>query len=134
MAASEPARFGEHRYLSLATFRPNGEVVATPVWFAADGDVVYVRTFARTGKLRRLRRCDRVRVAPCDRRGGVTGRWFDTEARIVGGDEARRANRLLDRKYGVGKRLADLWYQTRLGPIVVVAIRVGQPDARGDVG
>ena len=62
---------GHERFVSLTTFRRNGEGVATPVWVARDGDALVVITPEGTGKLRRLRRDDRVTLRPCDRRGRV---------------------------------------------------------------
>lgn len=31
-----------HKYLSLITFRKSGAAVATPIWFAAGGDRLYL--------------------------------------------------------------------------------------------
>ena len=68
------AELDRHRYVSLATFRRNGTEVATPVWFAdADGQL-YVFTAGDSGKVKRLRRSSRARIAPCDARGGSAGR------------------------------------------------------------
>src|SRR5207237_5140328 len=60
---------------------------------------LYVYTLADAGKAKRLRNNPRARIAPCDMRGRVTGEWADAEARFVQGEEATRANDLLDRKY-----------------------------------
>ena len=37
-------------YISLATFRRNGDAVRTPVWFAESGGCLYVFTEADSGK------------------------------------------------------------------------------------
>ena len=98
-----------HRYLSLATYRASGVAVATPVWFAGMGGTLYVFTADGSGKVKRLRRSGRARVAPCDARGNVSGPWQDGTARLVT-DPAliRRAESALGRKYGWQKRLLDL--------------------------
>ena len=71
------AAFEGQKYLSLETFRKNGEGVRTPIWFAAEKDggaaVLYIYTIADTGKVKRIRNNPRVRIAPCDMRGNVTG-------------------------------------------------------------
>ena len=134
MAVDPLAPFAGRHYLSLETLRRGGEPVATPLWFVADGPALYARTFAGTGKVRRLRHDRRVRAVPCDREGRPSGDWCGGEARIVDGAEARRADRLLTRRYGLRKRLADLWYARRLGPIVVIAIDLDPPLAGGEPG
>jgi PPOX class probable F420-dependent enzyme len=81
------AAFDGQKYLSLETYRKNGEAVRTPVWFAtAGGPTLYVYTTADSGKVKRLRRSGEVRIAPCDARGRVTGAWSTARAAIVDGD------------------------------------------------
>jgi PPOX class probable F420-dependent enzyme len=103
------AALDRYRYLSLATYRASGAEVATPVWFAAVEGTLYVFTAGDSGKVKRLRRSSRARVAPCDARGNVHGAWRDATARIVT-DPApiARAQRELRKKYGWQKWLLDL--------------------------
>jgi PPOX class probable F420-dependent enzyme len=104
------AALGEReRYLSLATFRASGAEVATPVWFAPVEGTLYVFTAGDSGKVKRLRRSSRARIAPCDARGRVHGPWRDATARVIT-DPAliRRAEAALGQKYGLQKRLLDL--------------------------
>jgi PPOX class probable F420-dependent enzyme len=101
------------KYLSLETYRKSGTGVRTAVWFAAApvqaGDVtLYVYSTADSGKAKRLRGNGAVRIAPCDARGNVTGRWINARATIVTGDEAERGMRLLNRKYCPVKQILDL--------------------------
>ena len=98
---SETVTLDRHRYLSLATFRRNGAEVATPVWFAAAANRLYVFTAGESGKVKRLRRSPRARIAPCDARGRVDGAWREATARLVD-DEAsiRLARGALHAKYG----------------------------------
>ena len=77
------AELDRHRYVSLATFRRNGAEVATPVWFAAVADKLYVVSAGDAGKVKRLRHSPRARVAPCDARGGVHGEWHDATAQLI---------------------------------------------------
>lgn len=58
------AEFRNHKYLSLETFKKNGEGVKTPVWFAEESAAdlagseakLYVYTIGNTGKVKRIRR------------------------------------------------------------------------------
>lgn len=125
--ASESHRLGplaHQRYLSLETYRRTGEAVPTPVWFVVHRDVVYVYTLATAGKIKRIRNNARVRIAPCDARGTLTGAWREATARIVDECEATEAHELLVRKYGWMKRLADLFRKIRPKPRAVIAISV----------
>lgn len=120
--------FEGHKYINLETFRKNGEGVRTPLWFAENEDgVLYARSFEKTGKAKRLRRESRSRVAPCDVRGGPIGEWVEAEARILdsASEEAGVANRLLNAKYGILKRMIEP--VVRLFHGKVVAIRI-QPE------
>ena len=121
----EQTRYAGEKYINLQTFRKNGEAVPTPVWFTEENGTIYTRTFEKTGKVKRLRREGRVRVVPSDGRGQPKGAWLDAEARIVdaGSDEARRANRLLNQKYGLTKRLTEPLFGLRYGKTVTVAIQ-----------
>jgi PPOX class probable F420-dependent enzyme len=93
------AQFDDHKYISLETFRKNGQGVQTPVWFVLHSGAMYAYTAANSGKVKRIRNNPRVRAALCTVRGRVTGPWVDGTASIVDGDERRMADRLLDRKY-----------------------------------
>jgi PPOX class probable F420-dependent enzyme len=99
MADSTFAAFDDHKYLSLETFRKNGDGVKTSVWFVLHQGVLYVYTEADSGKVKRIRNNARVRVALCTMRGRITGPWVDGAASIIHGDERGIADRLLDRKY-----------------------------------
>jgi PPOX class probable F420-dependent enzyme len=101
--------FDRYRYLSLATYRASGAEVATPVWFAAVGGALYVFTAGESGKVKRLRRSSRARIAPCDARGTPCGAWRDVTARLVtDAGVIGRAQAALGRKYGWQKWLLDL--------------------------
>jgi|SRR5687767_722057 uncharacterized protein len=118
------AAFSRHRYLSLETYRRTGQAVATPVWFVVDRDVIYVYSLATAGKVKRIRNNPRVRIAPCDARGRLTGAWVEATARIVDERHAAQAHGLLRAKYGWMKRLADLVRKVRPKPRAVLAIVV----------
>ena len=103
------AELDRHRYMSLATFRRNGTEVATPVWFAAVDGRLYVVSAGEAGKVKRIRNASRVRVAPCDVRGGLRGTWQDTNARVItDGALITRVRAALRKKYGWQVAIFDL--------------------------
>ncbi|MFC5799157.1 PPOX class F420-dependent oxidoreductase [Streptomyces formicae] len=89
------------KYVSLTTFRKDGTGVATPVWFAVEGAVLYVWTRSDSWKVKRLRRDDRVTVTACDVRGRVAPGAEQAEgtARLLDGGELKKVRALLARKY-----------------------------------
>jgi PPOX class probable F420-dependent enzyme len=93
------APFQDQKYLSLETFKKNGQGVKTPVWFVLHHDAFYAYTEADSWKVKRIRNNPRVRVAVCNMRGNVKGPWLDGTASLVEGDERLAADTLLDRKY-----------------------------------
>src|SRR5438105_12070866 len=122
MNADKLAPFANQKYISLETFRKNGQGVQTPVWFAESDGQLYVYTLANAGKIKRIRNNPRVRIAPCDMRGQVKGEQREAEARLLQGEEAARANALLDAKYW-WKRFFNLTSRLRRTPRVMIAIR-----------
>lgn len=102
------SQFKNQNYLNLETFRKNGEGVKTPVWFVQDGAILFVRTEADSGKVKRLRNNPKVRVAPCAAMGELRGDWVDATAVMVYGDEVEKVNRLLNKKYGLFKLFFDV--------------------------
>lgn len=104
-----------HQYMSLKTFRKSGEAVATPVWFAREGDKLYVTTNAHSGKVKRIRNNPQVELAPCNSRGKLLGKDYVTAtARILpDGAESQQANRRLSRKYTIQYWVIDLLSRVR---------------------
>jgi uncharacterized protein len=98
------------RYLNLATFRKSGVAVETPIWFAESGGRLYAFSAGNAGKIKRLRRSPRARVAACDVRGRLTGPWIEAQAHVIT-DPALGARALgaLRAKYGLQMRIADLF-------------------------
>jgi PPOX class probable F420-dependent enzyme len=101
------ASFDNEKYISIESFKKNGDGVKTPVWFVLHNGVFYVYTEADSWKVKRIRNNPRVRVAVCNVRGTVKGPWLDATAAIVEGNERDVADTLLDRRYFM-KRIANL--------------------------
>jgi len=117
------AQFANKKYLNLETFRRSGVGVATPVWFAEAGGELFVYSLADAGKVKRIRNNPRVRIVPCDMRGKPEGEWIEAQARIIAGPEADNANALLTRKYGLMKRIGNLFSKIMNRKRDVIAIR-----------
>ena len=76
------SRFRKEEFLSLETYRKNGETIKSPMWFAQDNDALYLWTMADTSKVKRIRNNPNVNIAPCKRMGEVTGEWMTAHATI----------------------------------------------------
>jgi PPOX class probable F420-dependent enzyme len=101
-------QFKGQQYLNLETFRKNGEGMKTPLWFVQDGKTLYISTMANSGKVKRIRNNGRVNVAACKMNGKVSGDWIQAEAREITDPEIiAKANQMLDKKYGLMKKLFD---------------------------
>jgi PPOX class probable F420-dependent enzyme len=111
MARDIPSEIRGQKYISLATFRKNGEKVATPVWFGEDGNKLYVMTRSDMGKTKRIRNNPQVRVAPCTMRGKITGAEYAALARILPPEEHAHARQAINRKYWMA-RLPLIWRRT----------------------
>jgi PPOX class probable F420-dependent enzyme len=88
----------------LRTRKRDGSWVGTPVNLAVDGERAYFGTPADSWKVRRLRNFDEVQVAPSTLRGRPTGPALRARARLLDGDEARAAERLLVRRHPIVHR------------------------------
>jgi len=101
MPAPSLEELARERYVSLVTFRRNGNGVPTPIWVAAHGGKLYAVTNGTSVKMKRLKANDRIRLAACDARGQVRGEWTEGHGRRVD-DVAlmQRAQQALESKYG----------------------------------
>ena len=101
-------QFQKQKYLNLETFRRNGESMKTPVWFVQEGETLYIRTIANSGKVKRIRNNHRVNIAPCKMDGKTAGSWVPAQAREVTGSElSATVDRLLGKKYGLLKKIFE---------------------------
>jgi uncharacterized protein len=123
--------FAGKKYLNLETYRKNGTGVRTPVWFAADPSTnldshdakIFVYTTGDSGKVKRIRNNGRVKIAPCNSRGGLLGEWVEAQAEIVTGDRAVHGMNLLNKKYMPWKQLLNFFAMFRPRERVVFLIR-----------
>jgi uncharacterized protein len=117
------------RYISLVTFRRNGNGVATPLWIAGDSGKLYAVTDGASAKMKRLKVTDRIRIAACDARGKARGEYADGKARRVEDPAViQRAMAALGRKYGWQIALLNLFSRLfgRIGRRAIVEIEMGR--------
>ncbi len=69
--SSTSTALADEKFVSLTTFKKNGEGVAGPMWIAGDGDRLVIWTPADSWKVKRARRDPRVTLVPCSRSGKV---------------------------------------------------------------
>jgi PPOX class probable F420-dependent enzyme len=94
-------QFNGKPFLNLESFRKNGQGMKTPVWFTQDGETLYVRTVAGSGKVKRVRHNGSISIVPCEANGNPTGEWVQAQAvEVTDQETADRAARLLEEKYG----------------------------------
>jgi PPOX class probable F420-dependent enzyme len=102
-------QFNKQKYLNLETFRRSGESMKTPVWFVQEDETMYVQTMANCGKVKRIRNNERVNIVPCKMDGTPTGVWVPATAREITEVEiSKKVNHLLDKKYGLMKKMFAL--------------------------
>lgn len=83
MSSEWPFDPAMERYVSLATFRRNGQAVQTPVWLARHNECYYLFSESKAGKVKRIRANAAVRLAACSSTGKVTSDWLDAEACLL---------------------------------------------------
>ena len=103
------------KYMSLTTFRRDGNAVATPVHVVAENDVAFFRTWDVSGKAKRLRHTPSVDIAPSDFRGRRQGASLQAKAVLLEGEASERAARMLAQKYPILHGRLIPWYHRRRG-------------------
>ena len=111
MTSDPTTALGQQRFVSLTTFKRNGEGVATPMWIGRDGADLFVWTPADSWKVKRVRNNPRVLLAPSSRFGKVRDGVLPIEGAAQVVTDPVTVERLRDvirRKYGLGYRLVTL--------------------------
>lgn len=103
---NNPSEIESQKYISLETYRKNGNPVRTPVWFVVKDDLVYVVTRSQTGKVKRLRNNPQVKFALCDIKGKVSGEWVSGTTTILDDSQTAEAVKWRDKKYGFMAKIA----------------------------
>ena len=114
-------QFIEQKYINLETYKKDGTPIRTPVWFVIDNDLIYVITRDSTGKVKRLKHNQDVRIVSCSFKGKPKNGWVKAKAEKITGEEADKAIKLRKKKYGMSARLVSLF---RKGNLTVYSIKL----------
>ncbi|MHA1202984.1 MAG: PPOX class F420-dependent oxidoreductase [Candidatus Heimdallarchaeaceae archaeon] len=91
------------KYISLTTYKKNGEGVSTPIWFARDNDDIYIMTDMKTWKAKRIKNNPKVTFVSCSFRGKVKQKFSDLrihgEAEFLKGKEHDKAEQQIANNY-----------------------------------
>jgi PPOX class probable F420-dependent enzyme len=123
MSSDKLAILEGHKYINLETYRKNGTAVQTPVWFVIDGGQIFVTTRPDTGKVKRLKNNQSVRIMPCGMRGESKGEWITGTARFANDSESENATKLRHKKYGIRAKLVGAFAYRGTKP-TVIAIQI----------
>lgn len=108
-----PVTYGDFSALTgthvlLVTYKRDGTPVPSPVWFAKEGDQLYVWTEINAFKAKRLRNDERALLAPCSARGVPHGEPVAALGRVLTDEaELARAAAAIKRSWGPGRRLFE---------------------------
>jgi len=108
--------------ISLETYRKNNQSVRTPVWFVIKNDLIYVVTRDQTGKAKRLRNNQQVKIATCNFKGKVSGEWISGTAKILDEDETKEVVKWRDKKYGFMAKIAKFLSKSK-GELLAFSIK-----------
>jgi PPOX class probable F420-dependent enzyme len=110
---SSSTELRDAKYLSLRSFKKNGQPVDTPVWFAVVAPERFVVfTDGTSYKVKRIRRNPKVEIARCDMRGKLLGSWQPATCRAL--EKSQEPERVteaydaLNQKYGFLMRIGTL--------------------------
>lgn len=103
-----------HKYISLTTFRKNGEPKPTPVWFTELNGNVIVYTADESWKVKRIRNNANVEITPCKSSGELlSDKKLSGTARFLDGEEETAAIHAFKKKYGFMKSAFDVMGKLR---------------------
>ena len=103
--------FLDQKYVNLETYKKDGTPVRTPVWFMIDNGIIYVITREKTGKVKRLKNNQNIRIVPCSFTGESKNEWINGIAQKITGEEAEKAIKLRKKKYGFSAKLVEVKLQ-----------------------
>jgi hypothetical protein len=87
----------------------------------SDG-LVFVLTTKNTGKAKRIKNNNTVKIMPCGMRGEPKGDWIDGTARFADDVETQNAIKLRHKKYGLRAKLVGMFIKKE--EPIVIAIQI----------
>ena len=118
--------FQNQQYLSIETFRKNGQGVKTPVWFVQDGEVLYIWTQTDSGKAKRVRNVSKVNIAPSRGDGAPLADFVPASAsRDDSPDAVKHVRKLMIKKYGLAFHLFAMLGKLRKAQYTAIKVEQG---------
>jgi len=111
------------KYISVETFRKNGNGVKTPVWFVIRDETIFVITRDQTVKFKRLKNNTKVNVAISSMKGDVKSEWSSGVATILSDEKVKEVSKWRDKKYGFLSKLAKFASKTK-GELCAFSIKL----------
>lgn len=111
------------KYISLESYRKNNQPVRTPVWFVIENDSIIIVTREQTGKVKRIRNNQQVKIATCSMKGKIIGEWIPGVVSILTDEQTTEAVKLRDKKYGLAAKIAKFVTRNK-GDFVAFLIKV----------
>ena len=111
------------RFISLCTFKNNGDKIDTPVIFGITNNEIIVSTKSFTGKLKRIRNNPNVIIYPCNGRGERKGDDFKGIAKILPKEDEKYAYDAIRNKNGLIFRIWRASGKLRSHKFVFISIQ-----------
>ncbi len=111
------------KYISVETYRKNGDPVKTPVWFTIKNNQIFVVTRDQTGKVKRLKNNTQVKIATCSIKGEIKGKWVSGVAEILDDEKTKDAIKRRDKKYGFFSKMARFLTKSK-GELLAFTIKI----------
>lgn len=114
--------FYDKKYINLQTFKKNGEIVSTPVWFVLKNNEIFFRSDADSGKVKRIRNNNNIKASICDIRGNIKGQTYTGIANFQDKSRYNEINSLFDKKYSLVSPILKIVYKFRKINLVILSI------------
>ena len=109
--------------ISLETYKKDNQPIKTPVWFVIKKNIIYVVTRDQTGKIRRLKNNQKVKIATCTFKGKIIGEWMTGTAKILTDKESNEVEKWRNKKYGFMAKVAKFFSKNK-GKVIAFSIKL----------
>ena len=109
--------------ISLETYKKDNQPIKTPVWFVIKKNIIYVVTRDQTGKIRRLKNNQKVKIATCTFKGKIIGEWMMGTAKILTDEESNEVEKWRNKKYGFMAKVAKFFSKNK-GKVIAFSIKL----------
>lgn len=119
MSSDKISNLEGHKYINLETYKKSGQAVRTPVWFVISENQIFITTRPDTGKVKRIRNNQKVKIMPCGMKGEPKGDWIEGTARFANETESQNVVNLRNKKYGFKAKLVGAFAYRGIKPVVI---------------